>query len=485
MIDADGRAARIDQAFSWEAPIAAHGLMHLLITNAWKGDPYPIDTLFMFMANMSWNSSMNTKEVMDMLADDDPETGAYRIPFIVYADAFSSEMVAYADIVLPDTTYFERHDAISLLDRPISNADGPADAIRHPLIAPDRDVRPFQDVLLDLGVRLGLPGMVDADGQALYPGGYADYIVGHERKPGIGTLAGWRGADGESHGHGAPNPAQLERYIENGGFWHQPLPEHMRFFKHANRDYLDYARKMGFIASAEPIIMQLYSEPLQRFRLSARGHGQIQPPESHRQRIDTYFDPLPIWYMPFEEAAVDGAAFPLHALTQRPMAMYHSWGGQNAWQRQIHGRNHLYMNRATAEAQGLADGDWVWVISHHSRVKGQLRLMEGVNPDTVWTWNAIGKRRGAWNLAADAEEATEGFLLNHVISELLPVREGGARFANADPVTGQAAWYDLRVRIEKAAPDEAGETAPRFAPLPRPPGVAERPAILRHVGERR
>ena len=25
--------------------------------------------------------------------------------------------------------------------------------------------------------------------------------------------------------------------------------------------------------------------------------------------------------------------------------------------------------------------------------------MEGVNPDTVWTWNAIGKRAGAWNLA--------------------------------------------------------------------------------------
>ena len=24
--------------------------------------------------------------------------------------------------------------------------------------------------------------------------------------------------------------------------------------------------------------------------------------------------------------------------------------------------------------------------------------MDGVNPDTVWTWNAIGKRSGAWDL---------------------------------------------------------------------------------------
>ena len=34
-------------------------MMHLVITDAWKGDPYPIDTLFMYMANMAWNSAPN------------------------------------------------------------------------------------------------------------------------------------------------------------------------------------------------------------------------------------------------------------------------------------------------------------------------------------------------------------------------------------------------------------------------------------------
>ncbi|MGB0632578.1 MAG: molybdopterin-dependent oxidoreductase, partial [Alphaproteobacteria bacterium] len=119
LVDEDGKAQRIDKAYSWEAPVSAHGLMHMVITNAWKGDPYPIDTLFMFMANMSWNSSMNTSGVMNMLTDRDAETGAYKIPFIVYSDAFWSETVPYADIVLPDTTYLERWDCISLLDRPI------------------------------------------------------------------------------------------------------------------------------------------------------------------------------------------------------------------------------------------------------------------------------------------------------------------------------------------------------------------------------
>ena len=52
----DGSPARIDKAFTWENPMSAHGLMHMVISNAHAGDPYKIDTLFMYMANMSWNS---------------------------------------------------------------------------------------------------------------------------------------------------------------------------------------------------------------------------------------------------------------------------------------------------------------------------------------------------------------------------------------------------------------------------------------------
>ena len=166
-LKADGTAARIDKAFTWENPMSSHGLMHMVISNAHAGDPYKIDTLFMYMANMSWNSSMNTSGVMKMLTDKD-ENGDYVIPNIIYSDAYSSEMVSYADLVLPDATYLERHDCISLLDRPICEADGAADAIRWPVIEPDRDVRGFQSVLCDLGARLGLPNFTNEDGSQKY-----------------------------------------------------------------------------------------------------------------------------------------------------------------------------------------------------------------------------------------------------------------------------------------------------------------------------
>ncbi|MFC3660254.1 molybdopterin oxidoreductase family protein [Luteimonas notoginsengisoli] len=502
LVDEHGQPRRIDHAFSWAYPLSAHGMMHTVIRNAHAGDPYPIDTLLMFMANMSWNSAMNTGQTMQWLTDRDPD-GNYRIPHIIYSDAFASEMVAYADLVLPDTTYLERFDAISLLDRPISDADGAADAIRHPVFDPatqaggdgrKRDVRGFQSVLLDLGARLGLPGMVHADGSPKYRD-YADYIVRHERAPGVGLLAGWRGEHGDQHGKGAPNPGQLQRYIENDGFWRAEVPEHARYFKMANRGYLEWAQKLGFVGSTAPIVLQLYSEPLQKFRLAAQGHGPHQPPPEHRERVATYFDPLPIWYEPFESRQTEAAAhhdrtgeaaqavdaakfhphpFPLHAVTQRPMFMYHSWGSQNAWLRQIAARNYLYLHPDTGAKYGVADDDWITVTSHHGSITVQAKFAGNVQPGTVWSWNAIGKRRGAWRLAKDAPEGDKGFLMNHLISDITPRGD----YANADPVTGQAAWFDLRVDIRKAS-DDVAASRPRFAPL----GFAEADeAPLRYGG---
>ncbi|MCS0496899.1 molybdopterin oxidoreductase family protein [Ancylobacter sp. MQZ15Z-1] len=476
LVDGEGNPVRIDKAYSWEAPLASHGMMHMVIRNAWAGDPYPIDTLMMYMANMAWNSSMNTDETMTMLTDTDEE-GNYRIPYIIYADAYASETVAYADLVLPDTTYLERHDCISLLDRPISHADGPGDAIRHPVVPPDRDVRPFQSVLIELGARLGLPGFVNEDGGATYRD-YADYIVNHERTPGIGPLAGWRGEDGEAIGRGAPNPSQLERYIAHGGFWHHTLDADQRFYKMANRAYLDFAQQMGFVPKVEPVVFQLYSEPLQRFRLAARGHGAVQPPESERARIEAHMDPLPFWYPPFEQTLVDDREFPLAAITQRPMHMYHSWGSQNAWLRQITSQNRLFVHRDLAAELGLVDDDWVWIESVNGQVKGQIRLVDGVERNTVWTWNAIGKRRGAWGLKDDAGESNRGFLLNHAIGDLLPPDVAGKRYSNSDPVTGQAAWFDLRVRLRRCAPAEFGFTQPAFERLPLPPSIPPAPQTL-------
>ena len=148
-------------------------------------------------------------------------------------------------------------------------------------------------------------------------------------------------------------------------------------------------------------MIALYSEVMQRFRLAAQ--GKRRSPAGRRSACAsasrTYFDPLPFFYPPLEDASDRRCgAIPLRAITQRPMAMYHSWDSQNAWLRQIHGYNYLFVNPAHRAAQGIADGAWMWIESQWGKVRCMARYSEAVEPGTVWTWNAIGKAPGAWGL---------------------------------------------------------------------------------------
>ncbi|MDH5784003.1 MAG: molybdopterin oxidoreductase family protein [Chromatiales bacterium] len=474
-VDDKGEPIRIDKGFSWEHPLSVHGLMHNAITNAWRQDPYAIDTLFIFMANMAWNSSMNTDEVRKMLNDKD-ESGEYKIPFLVVADAFQSEMTAFADLVLPDTTYLERHDVMSMLDRPISEFDGPVDSVRIPVVPPKGECKPFQEVLIELGSRLKLPPFVNADGSRKYRD-YPDFVTNFETAPGsgIGFLAGWRGKSGEKGMKGEPNPKQWEMYEKNNCVYHYHLPKSYQYMRNWNQGYLQWAQEHSLTRYDEPINIHIYSEVLQKFRLAAQGKSQGKQPPAHlRKRVETHFDPLPFYSEPLEAQLTDKHKYPLNAITQRPMAMYHSWDSQNAWLRQIHTYNFLYAHPSTAKAAGIEDEGWMWVESMHGKVRCLCRYSEAVEPGTVWTWNAVGKASGAWNLDNSANESKQGFLLNHVISEELPPNEAGEHLSNSDPVTGQAGWYDVRVRIYPAGADEPKETFPQYKAMPSLPGTPKR-----------
>jgi anaerobic selenocysteine-containing dehydrogenase len=474
-VDEQGAPVRIDKAFSWEHPLSVHGLMQNVITNAWRGDPYFIDTLFIFMSNMAWNSTMNADQVRQMLNDKD-EHGEYKIPYIIVSDAFQSEMVAYADLVLPDTTYLERHDVMSMLDRPISEYDGPVDSVRIPVLPPTGECKPFQEVLIELGTRLRLPAFVKEDGSRKFRN-YPDFVVNFETAPGsgIGFLAGWRGNGGQKAMRGEPNPDQWKMYEKNNCVFHYELPRSYQYMRNWNQGYLQWAQAHSMTRYIEPINIHIYSEVLQKFRLAARGKSfGKQPPDHLRSRIETHFDPLPFYSEPLESQLSDKHEYPLNAITQRPMAMYHSWDSQNAWLRQIHTFNYLYLHPSVGAAGGFNDGDWVWVESMHGKVRCMCRFSEAVEPGTVWTWNAIGTASGAWNLDPKANESKQGFLLNHLISEELPAHEAGEHLSNSDPVTGQAGWYDVRVRVYKADSKESKETWPQYKPMKRAPGTTKR-----------
>ena len=102
------------------------------------------------------------------LTDKDPATGEYIIPRIIYSDAYYSETVPYADLVLPDTTYLERWDCISLL---IGRSPRP---MARPMRSASRSPRPtatcgLSSTCCSICGRLKLPGMTKGDGTRAIP----------------------------------------------------------------------------------------------------------------------------------------------------------------------------------------------------------------------------------------------------------------------------------------------------------------------------
>ncbi len=99
-------------------------------------------------------------------------------------------------------------------------------------------------------------------------------------------------------------------YAANNCVFQYHLPENMQYMRNWNRAYLDFAKAHGWRQKNDPIQIAIYSDTLQSFRLAAQGKTTgRQPPEALRERIATYFDPLPFWYPPLEDASTDRARF--------------------------------------------------------------------------------------------------------------------------------------------------------------------------------
>ena len=271
-IDADGRPLRIDNAYSWEAPLAAHGLMHMVIANAVAGDPYPIDTLMLFMANMAWNSAMNTSGTRDMLRAKD-ERGEYRIPFVVVADAFAvgdGRRSPISCCPTPPTSSATTRSACSTGRSPSPTRRPTRSA--SPSCAPDRDVRAVAGRAGRPRRPARLPGVHAVRRHGRSSRTTADFIVRYERAPGIGFLAGWRGADGSKSFVGEPNPEAVGGLREARGVLRLP-PARGAPRGTASPTAATSSSRSGRASSARsrPITLQLWSEPLQKFRLAGQG----------------------------------------------------------------------------------------------------------------------------------------------------------------------------------------------------------------------
>jgi hypothetical protein len=272
----------------------------------------------------------------------------------------------------------------------------------------------------------GPAGVREGGRQPAYPGGYADYMVNHERKPGIGPLSGWRGEDGDKTGAARPTPTSSKRYIENGGFHGgHDRARGGAYFKHANAGLpQDWAIEKGIRRRPSLTIFQLYSNRCASSSSPPRAMGIASRPSARAAGS------RPISTRCLLVSAVRGR----DGGRMRPSRCTRSRSARCTCiipgARRTRGcgrsrrRTALCPSRSRCEA-GFGRRRLGLVTSHMGRIGCQVRLMDGVNPHTVWTWNAIGKRKGAWALDEGCAGGDEGLPAQPSDHELLPPKGGG------------------------------------------------------------
>ncbi len=117
--------------------VIATGLRDATLT----GDPYPVRGWFVYSTNLlqalpQQSETIRAIEGLDLLA---------------VVDVVPSEIAGWADVVLPETVYLERHDDLN-----VELFREPFVALRQPVVPPPADQKPNWWIARELAVRLGL-----------------------------------------------------------------------------------------------------------------------------------------------------------------------------------------------------------------------------------------------------------------------------------------------------------------------------------------
>ena len=132
---------RLDGADGDLYPFADEGITTAIRDATLSGKPYPVKGWFVYSTNLM-QALPNEAETIKAIQN---------LDLLVVCDTLPSEIAGWADVVLPDTTFLERHD--ELLTG--FGRNGWA-ALRQPVVAPPHDQKPAWWIAKELANKLGV-----------------------------------------------------------------------------------------------------------------------------------------------------------------------------------------------------------------------------------------------------------------------------------------------------------------------------------------
>lgn len=373
--------------------------------------PYPVKALILYWNDIAYSTPAGRAAVERVLADEE------KIPLIVSIDIEMGETTAYADYILPDSTYFERWStphlgsAIPFKASPVrqpvvGSFDG---SMNYTPVLPN--TKTLEDILIGLGNAIGLDmtGLDPNDNDVPITRAWDFHRQMIEN---IGLEDGGPG---------------LDAVLARGGRFKDPGTEY----------------KDGHMNKVNGKRTYLFIEPMAMTKDSISGE---------------YYDGLPKYAPPADindnPVATFDSSFPLQLVTYKQA--WHSMARTIClpWLVSIQPENFVEMNRADAEARGIRTGDEVIVTSasHAEGSVGRALLTETIRPGVV----AIAHSFGHWEMSSKSytvngsnsdSDSTRGAGI--AANPIMRTDPNKSNVALQDKIGGSVAFYNTRIQVAK------------------------------------
>ena len=388
---------RIDRVKTAYLPKASNQLQEIA-KNHLAGNPYKLDTFVFYNTNPIF-SGPEAKQWEE----------AFKDIFVVDTSPFPSETAMFADLIMPESTYLERHQ-----DTPTYPFQGwPMTGIRVPAVSRIHDTKDFGEMVLEIGKRIKGPA--------------ADYF----KKLGTPEAILRALAKGFEANPGDNGVNSYESWVEKGVWYKKVYPWRQIAGEFLEWDGTDYRKPM----TPEDVKKSLLKTESGKFEFKSSYLEHYADFIAQRVGVPAERVGFPQWVAPKYTGNGD-----LHFVT--PKTPMHAEGRSAniphaiaMYQPNVGGRNQMFLeiHPATAAKRGIKNGDRVKISNELGSITARARLWAACRPDTVvlpfgfghWAHGRWARSRGSGN-----------------VCEIIP--------NVSDPISGLTSNYTVKVTVEKA-----------------------------------
>jgi anaerobic selenocysteine-containing dehydrogenase len=344
-----------------------------------SGQPYPVDTLFLFRTNPLFSHPKREAFVQAF----------QKIPFIVSFSPFMDETSLHADLILPDHTFMERWQA-----SPVRHVSGfSLFSLGRPATDPIHDTRDTADVLMSLSKKLG-----GSTAKSFPWKGWHDLLTQ--------TTKGLYDSD-RGYVVSSPEEETFRAFLEDRGYRIRKTKSFEAFW-----DSLSAKGAWWNPGGSSSRLSDLVQTPSGRFEFYSRGlEERLKRAAKTADSMEGFLAKLGLeeegdrvylpHYDPIESKEPEGSTVFLN--TYRLMSLAGSTAAQPWLQEKLAPHldetweNWVEINDDKGREIGIEDGDWVLLESSKSKIKIKARLLPTVAPEMVHIPFGQGHRAyGRW-----------------------------------------------------------------------------------------